>query len=70
MSWHLAGDRTWTYPTTVDLVEQAWAGDPTLARPRPDTAALRTPRPELRSIVTHPPILGGGGSGSASMTAV
>ncbi|MCP5270022.1 MAG: amidase [Burkholderiaceae bacterium] len=54
----------------AQALEQAWAGDPTLARPRPDTAALRTPRPELRSIVTHPPILGGGGSGSASMTAV
>ena len=26
VSWHLAGDRTWTYPTTVDLVEQASEG--------------------------------------------
>ena len=54
----------------AQALEQAGAGDPTLARPRPDIAALRTPRPELRSIVTHPPILDGGGSGSASMTAV
>lgn len=54
----------------AQALEQAWAGDPVLARPRPDIAALRAPRPELRSIVTHPPVLDGGGSGSASMTAV
>lgn len=31
-------------------------------RPRPDMADLREPRPELRSIVTHPPLLAGGAS--------
>ncbi|NRF67126.1 amidase [Aquincola sp. S2] len=35
--------------------EAAFAADPVLARPRPDLAALRTPRPELKSIVTDPP---------------
>ncbi|WP_395701369.1 amidase [Aquabacterium sp.] len=40
-------------------VEQLFAGDPTLARPRPDLGALQAPRPELRSIVTHPPLTGG-----------
>jgi Asp-tRNA(Asn)/Glu-tRNA(Gln) amidotransferase A subunit family amidase len=40
-------------------IEQACAAQPELARPRPDIAALRTPRPELRSIVTHPPVFGG-----------
>lgn len=29
-------------------------------RPRPDMAALLQPRPELKSIVTHPPMLNGG----------
>lgn len=29
-------------------------------RPRPDMAALQQPRPELKSIVTHPPVLAGG----------
>lgn len=28
-------------------------------RPRPDMAALATPRPELKSIVTHPPLFSG-----------
>ncbi|PUE13158.1 amidase [Limnohabitans sp. T6-20] len=31
-----------------------------LHRPRPDMAALQQPRPELKSIVTHPPIQAGG----------
>ncbi len=39
-------------------VEQAFAGDPNLARPRPDFTRLREPRPELRAIVTHPPLTG------------
>ncbi len=33
-----------------------------LSRPRPDMTPLLQPRPELRSIVTHPPILTGGAS--------
>lgn len=33
---------------------EAWCGP----RPRPDIAALRAPRPQLTSIVTHPPLMG------------
>lgn len=41
-------------------IEQAWAGDPALARPVPDLAALAArPQPALKSIVTHPPVLDG-----------
>jgi Asp-tRNA(Asn)/Glu-tRNA(Gln) amidotransferase A subunit family amidase len=40
-------------------LEQAFAGSQELARPRPDVEGLREARPELRSIVTHPPIHGG-----------
>ncbi|WP_284615300.1 amidase [Aquabacterium humicola] len=36
-------------------LEALFADDPTLARPRPDVAALRTPQPALKSIVTDPP---------------
>ena len=36
-------------------LEQAFAADPALRRPKPDLKALQSPRPELRSIVTHPP---------------
>ena len=36
-------------------LEQAFEGDPRLQRPRPDLDALRKARPELRSMVTHPP---------------
>ena len=46
-------------------IEQAWAGDAALARPRPDTDRLRTPCPALRAIVTHPPLFAAGdGPGS------
>jgi len=47
-------------------LEAAFASDPTLARPQPDLAALRSPRPELRAIVTHPP--GGQPAGAAGST--
>ncbi|NRF65444.1 amidase [Aquincola sp. S2] len=40
-------------------LEQAFAASPTWCRPRPDLDALRTGRPELKSIVTHPPLVGG-----------
>jgi amidase len=46
-------------------LEQRFAGDASLQRPRPDLGALSTPRPELKSIVTHPPIYGSGEAGSA-----
>lgn len=36
-------------------MEQAFAANPELARPRPDLAKLAMPTPELKSIVTHPP---------------
>lgn len=39
----------------AEALERAWQADPVLCRPRPDVAALHRPRPELRSIVTHPP---------------
>jgi amidase len=48
--------------------ERAFEGDARLARPRPDTDALRVPQPALRSIVTHPPIFGGvPGGGEANV---
>ena len=43
----------------ASAIEQAFADDPTLARPRPDLTRLTTARPDLRSIVTHPPIFEG-----------
>ena len=50
--------------------ERAFAGDPALARPRPQIDALRTPRPELKSIVTHPPGSVAGSGGAGARTAV
>ncbi|MFO1198414.1 MAG: amidase [Burkholderiaceae bacterium] len=44
-------------------LEQALAARPGLGRPTPDVNALRAPRPELKSIVTHPP-----GRGCAAAT--
>lgn len=41
-------------------LEQWGQTQATWARPRPDMAALQQPRPELKSIVTHPPIWSGG----------
>jgi amidase len=38
-------------------MEQAFAGIPGLDRPRPDLAKLAKPTVDLKSIVTHPPIL-------------
>jgi amidase len=42
---------------TATAMEQAFARIPGLARPRPDLAKLAKPVIDLRSIVTHPPIL-------------
>jgi Asp-tRNA(Asn)/Glu-tRNA(Gln) amidotransferase A subunit family amidase len=39
----------------AQAIEQLFAPDPQLARPRPDLAGLHRARPELKSIVTHPP---------------
>jgi len=41
-------------------LEQVFAQDAALARPRPDLQALQVPQPALKSIVTHPPLYGGG----------
>jgi len=41
-------------------LERAFAAQPALARPRPDFARLQAAQPALKSIVTHPPVLGGG----------
>ena len=38
-------------------MEQAFKSIPGMARPLPDMAKLRKPRPDLKSIVTHPPKL-------------
>jgi amidase len=40
----------------AEAMEQAFAAIPGLARPRPDLAKLAQPTPELKSIVTHPPL--------------
>ncbi len=50
-------------------LEQRFAREAALQRPLPDMAQLSVPRPELKSIVTHPPIHGGGEAGGA-VTAV
>jgi amidase len=42
-------------------LEQALATDAQTARPSPDFSTLEEPRPELRSIVTHPPLADGQG---------
>ena len=39
----------------AEALERSFVGIPGLARPVPDAAALATPRPELKSIVTHAP---------------
>lgn len=36
-------------------VERWWQGQADRGRPRPNLAALRTPRPELKDPVPHPP---------------
>ncbi|MEO7937031.1 MAG: amidase family protein [Burkholderiaceae bacterium] len=50
-------------------LEQGFAADPVLRRPKPDLQALQMPQPLLRSIVTHPPGAGGV-SAEATPTAV
>lgn len=37
-------------------LEQAFAADPELCRAKPDLSALKVAHPELKSIVTHPPL--------------
>ncbi|MDB5850576.1 MAG: amidase [Rhodoferax sp.] len=56
--------------SAAQALEQVFAGSPELARPRPDMAALQTARPELKSIVTHPPLLDGAAAQGVGLTAV
>ena len=51
-------------------LEKAWAADAATARPRPDMGQLATVRPELKSIVTHPPIFEGAAPGADANVAV
>lgn len=44
--------------SAAQALEQALAASPALARPRPDLHALRHAHPELKAIVTHPPMAG------------
>ncbi len=46
-------------------LETLFAGDEALRRPRPDLSRLAQPRPELKGIVTHPPVRAGGGEAGA-----
>jgi Asp-tRNA(Asn)/Glu-tRNA(Gln) amidotransferase A subunit family amidase len=50
-------------------MEQAFAADPALRRPRPELAALRMPQPALDSIVTAPPPANWRERGSARLDA-
>jgi amidase len=54
----------------AQAIEQAFEAEPALRRPRPDFDKLRAPRPELKSIVTHPPIEGGDGTSEGGTAAV
>jgi Asp-tRNA(Asn)/Glu-tRNA(Gln) amidotransferase A subunit family amidase len=48
-------------------LEGALATHPESARPLADLRKLEQPRPELKSIVTHPPLLGGGAGAGAQV---
>ncbi|HSW04429.1 amidase family protein, partial [Aquabacterium sp.] len=54
----------------AQALEQAFADSAEFCRPRPDLDTLRGARPELKSIVTHPPLAGDAASGGAAATAV
>jgi amidase len=51
-------------------MEQAFAGNPVLRRPRPNIARLGKPTPALKSIVTHPPKLDAKASRAAAPSAL
>ena len=53
----------------AQALEQALAGEVATARPVPDFTALEQARPDLKGIVTHPP-LAAGGAGAAVRAAV
>ena len=54
----------------ANALEAAFASSAATARPRPDMAKLRAPRPELKSIVTHPPLISGDAGGNGGLNAV
>ena len=54
----------------AQALETAFAASPELRRPKPDMQALQVARPELKSIVTHPPEYGDSSGPSGGMTAV
>jgi amidase len=54
----------------AQALETAFEANPSLRRPRPDLERLRAARPELKSIVTHPPVEDGREAGQGSATAV
>jgi Asp-tRNA(Asn)/Glu-tRNA(Gln) amidotransferase A subunit family amidase len=54
----------------AQALEQAFEATPALCRPKLDIDALRVARPELKSIVTHPPKTDGAGGVGDGMTAV
>ena len=51
-------------------LEHAWGGDVSLRRPLPDLARLDASSVDLRSIVTHPPLVDGEGAGPGAAAAV
>jgi Asp-tRNA(Asn)/Glu-tRNA(Gln) amidotransferase A subunit family amidase len=51
-------------------MERAFEGDAAMGRPRANLQALRQARPELRAIVTHPPLPGGHASGTEAVSPV
>lgn len=54
----------------AQAVERWWTTQQGASRPKPDLAALRTARPELKDPVTHPPVYQGGHSENALRPAV
>jgi hypothetical protein len=67
MACRLADDQVLA---AAHAIEQAFKGDENLCRPRPNLQALQVARPELKSIVTHPPLYGTGTALDASAAAV
>ena len=56
--------------SAAQALEQAFAASPAWARPRPNVDALRVARPELKAIVTHPPLTGSDATHHEGGTAV
>lgn len=54
----------------AQALEQAFAQSATLRRAKPPQEALRTPWPELKSVVTHPPLLSGDAGAAQGLNAV